>query len=217
MFTTTGSDNTATGNGTLFNNSTGNYNTAFGAQAGSNWTTGDDNIALGRGSSGVADEIGTIRIGGGGFQTRTFIEGIYGTSIITATHYVVVDANGQVGQGPSLPPSSRRYKEEIQGMGDDSRRLLELRPVTFRFKEEFQRGDPSSQFGLIAKEVADILPEVVVLDGTGRPERVDYRKLTPMLLNEVQRLHRRSQMQGWMLAAMLLAVVTVAVGQWRPG
>ena len=96
-------------------------------------------------------------------------------------------------------------------MDDSSRRLLELHPVTFRFKDEFQRGDPALQFGLIAEEVANVLPEVVVLDGAGRPERVDYRKLTPMLLNEVQRLHRRTQIQGWVLAVMLLAGVTVTV------
>jgi hypothetical protein len=36
-------------------------------------------------------------------------------------------------------------------------------------------------------------------------------------LNEVQRLHRRTQMQGWMLAVVFLATVTVIVGQWRPG
>ena len=217
MFLTTGNDNTATGDGALFSNTTGNYNTAFGAQAGSSWTTGNDNIALGRGSQGVAGETGTIRIGGGGYQTRTFIAGIYGSPIITPTHYVVVDANGQVGQGPALIPSSRRFKEEIASMDDSSRRLLDLHPVTFRFKDEFQRGDPSLQFGLIAEEVDHVLPEVVVHDSAGRPERVDYRKLTPMLLNEVQRLHRRTRMQAWILAVMLLAGVAVTVVQWRLG
>jgi hypothetical protein len=101
MFNTTGDNNTATGNGAMFSNDTGSYNTAFGAQAGSAWTTGDDNIALGRGSSGVAAETGTIRIGGGGFQTRTFIEGIFGVSPSGAFQSVVIDSSGQLGTGVS--------------------------------------------------------------------------------------------------------------------
>jgi hypothetical protein len=72
----------------------------------------------------------------------------------------------------------------------DSARLLELHPVTFRFKEEFQRGDPSLQFGLIAEEVAEVLPELVSFDEEGRPEAVKYRFLSSLLLNELQKQQR---------------------------
>jgi hypothetical protein len=36
-------------------------------------------------------------------------------------------------------------------------------------------------------------PDLVVRDELGRPETVQYQKLEPMLLNELQRLHRQVQ------------------------
>jgi hypothetical protein len=43
---------------------------------------------------------------------------------------------------------------------------------------------------LIAEEVADVLPELVVFNKDGQPDAVMYQVLTPMLLNEVQRQAR---------------------------
>ncbi len=49
-------------------------------------------------------------------------------------------------------------------MGDVSDRLLALRPVTFRYKEADDEGSKPIQFGLIAEEVAESFPELVVYD-----------------------------------------------------
>ncbi len=189
-----GTNNSALGYDALYGNTTGSRNTAVGYEAGYNGTTGSDNIFLGSGAVGVAGEANTIRIGGtvvgtaAGQQNRTFINGILGVPVAVGSYYVVVDPTGQLGSGPPVLPSSRRYKKEIRDMGEASGRVLELRPVTFRFKEESQRGDSDLQFGLIAEEVAEVLPELVVYDGEGRPERVDYRELAPLLLDELQKL-----------------------------
>jgi hypothetical protein len=40
---------------------------------------------------------------------------------------------------------------------------------------------------LIAEEVADVLPELVVFNKDGQPDAVMYQVLTPMLLNEMQK------------------------------
>ena len=53
-----------------------------------------------------------------------------------------------------------------------SERLLSLRPVTFRYKQAFEGGDKPVQFGLIAEEVADVFPELVVYNEEGTPEAV---------------------------------------------
>jgi hypothetical protein len=43
------------------------------------------------------------------------------------------------------------------------------------------------QYGLIAEEVAEVYPELVVRDATtGRIDGVRYGELAPMLLNEMQ-------------------------------
>ena len=68
-------------------------------------------------------------------------------------------------------------------MGERSRGLHHLRPVTFHYKQD-ARGQ--RQYGLIAEEVAKVYPELVVRGTKGEVESVQYHELIPMLLNEVQ-------------------------------
>ena len=49
----------------------------------------------------------------------------------------------------------------------------------------------SVQYGLIAEEVAEVHPDLVVYSSTGEVHTVQYHKLVPMLLNELQKQHRR--------------------------
>ena len=46
------------------------------------------------------------------------------------------------------------------------------------------------QYGLIAEEVAEVMPDLVVRDKDGAIQTVRYQFLTPLLLAEVQRLER---------------------------
>lgn len=182
---TTGSDNTAVGNFALENNTGGARNIVIGSGAGSNLTSGDDNIVLG--NDGVAAESSTIRIGDSD-QNRTFIGGIRGVTTGSADGImVVIDSNGQLG----TVSSSRRYKEDIREMGSSSDRIKDLRPVTFRYKEEYSNGEKPVQYGLIAEEVAEVFPDLAVYNEDGQPETVKYHLLTPILLNEVQKLQSR--------------------------
>ena len=98
---------------------------------------------------------------------------------------VVIDSAGQLG----TISSSRRFKTEIVDMGEGSAGLLELRPVTFKYKREPVEGEQPVQFGLIAEEVAEVLPEFVVYNGDGQPETVRYHLLSSLLLNELKRQH----------------------------
>jgi hypothetical protein len=74
-------------------------------------------------------------------------------------------------------------------MGDRSDRLLQLRPVTFRYKQADESGQKPEQYGLIAEEVARVMPELVIYNDQGQPESVAYQTLAPLLLNELQREH----------------------------
>jgi len=118
-------------------------------------------------------------------QTATFIDGISGATTGLPGAAVVIDANGQLG----TISSSRRYKEDIQPMADASDRLLNLRPVQFRYKKPDANGEKPIQYGLIAEEVAEVLPELVVTNKDGQPETVAYHLLPAMLLNELQKEH----------------------------
>ena len=59
---------------------------------------------------------------------------------------VYVSSYGQLG----VMASSERYKTDIASMGSGTARLDQLRPVTFRLKNETQG---PRQYGLIAEEV----------------------------------------------------------------
>ena len=65
--------------------------------------------------------------------------------------------------------------------------------MTFHYKQPAADGSKPLEYGLIAEEVAKIYPDLVVRDNNGQIETVQYHKLTPMLLNEVQRLSKAWQ------------------------
>ena len=74
-------------------------------------------------------------------------------------------------------------------MGKASESLLALQPVTFRYKKEI---DPmgSAQFGLVAEEVEQVDPNLVVRDKHGKAFSVRYDQVNAMLLNEFLKEHR---------------------------
>jgi len=78
-------------------------------------------------------------------------------------------------------------KEDIREMEDASAGLLNLRPVVFRYRQAMADGSKPLQYGLIAEEVAEVMPELVVYDAEGQPQTVQYHVLPALLLNELQR------------------------------
>jgi hypothetical protein len=56
------------------------------------------------------------------------------------------------------------------------------------------------QFGLVAEEVAQVFPELVVYNEDGEPETVSYHLLATLLLNEYQKEHSASQARADELA-----------------
>jgi hypothetical protein len=86
-------------------------------------------------------------------------------------------------------------------MGSASMGLMKLRPVTFHYRKPDARGRKPLQYGLIAEEVAQVMPELVLFDRNGRPESVAYHVLPTLLLNELQREHALNQEFGRQLAA----------------
>ena len=182
-----GIQNTAIGQNSLAQ-STGDRNVAIGQSAGGNLTTGSNNIYLGSLVVGAAAESNTMYLGG--TQTKAFIAGVRGITTVNANAIpVMIDSAGQLG----TVSSSRRFKEEIREMADASRRLLQLRPVTFRYKQPFGDGSKPLQYGLIAEEVAEVFPELAVRTADGQIETVHYQMLSVLLLNELQRLQSEAK------------------------
>lgn len=184
---TTGSENIAIGVLAGDSITSGSFNTFIGGSAGGAVTTTNSNIMIGNLATGVVGDANTLRIGAGagagtGQLNRAFIHGIRGITTANADAIaVLVDSAGQLG----TVSSSIRYKENVDDMADYSSPIMDLRPVTFNYKD---RSSDRISVGLIAEEVGEVMPDLVVFDEDGLPETVRYNDLVPMLLNELQKL-----------------------------
>jgi hypothetical protein len=223
---TLGNNNTAGGAAAMLSNTSGSDNTAYGELALENNTTGVGNIAIGSGaaasvsgsnsnnieigSAGSSGDSGAIRIGTSGTQTSFFVARVRGvTTGENDAVPVVIDSNGQLG----TISSSRRFKTDIQDMGDASRGLLRLRPVTFRYQKPFADGSQPIQYGLIAEEVEEVYPHLVARSADGQIETVKYQVLDAMLLNELQRQQAEIAELRDQLAWILTSISTPEVRQ----
>jgi hypothetical protein len=180
---TSGTNNTGAGFGALFNDTSGNNNTALGSLALYSNVSGAQNVAVGfqalyANTSGIYNTVA----------------GIDATTVTGAAVYVV-SGTGQLG----VLSSSQRFKTDIRDMDEASDALLQLRPVTFRYRPEI---DPTGtpQFGLVAEEVEKVAPALVLRDSHGRPFTVRYEAVNAMLLNEFRKEHRVVEGQGKVIA-----------------
>ena len=197
---TSGNNNVALGDSALKNNQAGNNNTAVGFLAGRD-ITGSNNIVVGSGATTIGGEsnnifIGsfgdkdgapssnTIRIGNTITQTAAFIAGVYQKATGANQFAVYVDDYGKLG----TIASSASVKRDIAAIGDTSSALFRLRPVSFLYRDDTVG---IRQYGLIAEEVAEVMPELVGFSPAGEVQTVRYHFLAPLLLNEVQKQQRR--------------------------
>jgi len=184
----TGTPNVAVGFQALEFIATGANNIALGTNAGVSLTLADSsNICIG--NTGIVGDNNTTRIGtagaGAGQQNKCFIGGIRGiTTGVADAIAVLIDSAHQLG----TVSSSARYKDNIQDMDEESSPVMELRPVTFTYKNDDQK---RMQYGLIAEEVDKVMPRLVVYDEEGLPQSVRYNDLPQLLLNELKKLEKR--------------------------
>jgi Chaperone of endosialidase len=206
---TTGNSNTATGEGALSHNTTGTGNTADGLSTLSANATGSFNTALGVGAGfNVTTASGVICIGskinGANVDNTCFIGSIRGVTTQNADAVpVLIDSAGQLGTASS----SRRYKTDIKPIDKSSESILALKPVSFRYK---LHEDRTRQFGLIAEEVAEANPELVIYDADGKPYTVRYEAVNAMLLNEFLKEHRKNEEQEKTIAELKSGMTALA-------
>jgi hypothetical protein len=107
--------------------------------------------------------------------------------------------------------SSARFKEAIKPMDKASEAILNLNPVTFRYKEELDP-DKIPQFGLIAEEVEKVNPDLVARDEDGKVNTVRYEAVNAMLLNEFLKAHRKLDQQQAMIDRQQKEIEALAAG-----
>jgi hypothetical protein len=209
---TNGSNNVAVGVNALSNSIDGSGNVAVGAGAGGNFTSASNVVCIGAlagtnhnsgdndlylGNPGVDTESGTVRLGtGDGVHTRMFLAGVRNVTTGQANAIpVLIDGAGQLGTASS----SRRFKHDIKPMETTSESILALKPVTFHYKSDKTN---TQQFGLIAEEVAEVNPNLVVRDEKGEIYTVRYDAVNAMLLNEFLKEHRNVEAQQALISEL---------------
>jgi hypothetical protein len=90
--------------------------------------------------------------------------------------------------------SSKRYKEKIKDFSKDSSLLQKIELKDYQWKDnktvsEHCRG--KDDFGFIAEQVAEIMPELANYDESGKVTSWKTQKVVELLVAEVQRLNKR--------------------------
>jgi hypothetical protein len=78
--------------------------------------------------------------------------------------------------------SSAQFKDAIKPTDRASKALFALSVVAFRYKKQI---DPAgiSQFGLVAKDVEKVNPDLILRDAEGKPETIRDEQINAMLLD----------------------------------
>ena len=189
-----GNDNTAVGY-LAGNNLTGSGNNCFGHSAGTSITTGANNVVVGNGAGGGLTSgsdnivIGAIAEAGpfANFDNTVFINSIFGEPVSDPGSQVpvYVDQFNVVGV---FNTSSRKLKHDIKPMDKASETLYQFKPVTFKYNSDWKG---TTQYGLIAEEVAEANPQLVVHGKNGEIMGVHYEQINNMLLNEFLKEHKK--------------------------
>ena len=178
--------NTAVGAGALNQLTTGTFNCVLGAQgfnAGTYTSNESGNLIIQ--NNGTVGDQNIIRIGtqgtGNGQQNTCFIAGITGATVTGSA--VLCSTSGQLG----TISSSIKTKENVEDIYNKSEVIYSLRPVVFNYIKDESK---SKHYGLIAEEVQEVCPELVLYDN-GEPSSVAYHELPALLLNEIKKLNKR--------------------------
>jgi len=196
-----GSGNTAVGVSALSSNTTGAFNTAVGANALAN-SLGLGNIALGSGAGSnvtTANSVTCIGAVGANVDNSCYIARIFGAGVSGGSVAVFVDSDGKLGTNVS----SRRFEQHIEPMEKASEAILALNPVTFHYRSDETN---TAQFGLIAEEVAQVNPDLVVRDDKGEIYTVRYEAVNAMLLNEFLKEHKKTEKLEATVASLIATV-----------
>ena len=104
----------------------------------------------------------------------------------TDNEFRVCEAGTWLAMGDSL--SSGRFKQEVHPWGEAFLLLEQLEPS--RWNRTGELASRGQDLGLVAEQVAVVLPEIVGRDSDGQPASLDYGKLSSLLAKGIQEQDR---------------------------
>ncbi|OFX25215.1 MAG: hypothetical protein A2041_02115 [Bacteroidetes bacterium GWA2_31_9b] len=167
--------------------STGSGNVFIGNSANNtNFSTVSYSNCVALGDSVIVNASNQVRLGNDNISSLYCMGAYNGTTTGSALY---VGTNGKIGR----LTSSKRYKTEITPLEINTTNIYKLRPVSYTSLIDNKR-----YFGLIAEEVAGVIPELAefarekdVIPGSNSekliPDAVQYPILSVLLLKEIQK------------------------------
>ena len=133
------------------------------------------------------------------FHTSNACMGINGST--TSSSYGLYVTGAIYATGDIVGSSDERLKKNIQVIDNGLEKVLKLRGVTYEWKEEESTGVDENKsnntnttpvrMGVIAQELLDIVPEVVVHDKENDRYGVEYGHLTGLLIEAIKDLNAK--------------------------
>lgn len=192
------SDDGTTGNSAMFR-----YGKVGGVECGQMNLPGVNNLGMSTPSLSYFGQNNYLRLGYAYMQETTNGYGLHSLNVLSlrptssSTSKIYINGNDGNVQCVSLTQtSSEKYKKNIEDLTEEeAKKILELRPVNYDFKDEIQG---TNMHGFIAEEVDKVIPSLVqhfekpILDENGEQidttneVALDYIMMIPYLTKMVQ-------------------------------
>jgi hypothetical protein len=139
------------------------------------WAEADDTFAADNNSTELVFAVGASETAAE--KMRLDHDGNLG--IGTATPSAKLEVNGTITE-----TSMREAKTNIENMGSMLPTVLQMQGVKYDWKDESYGG--KDNLGFIAEDMKEILPEVVSCSKEGKPQGIQYTKLTAVLVEAIK-------------------------------
>ena len=139
------------------------------------WAEADDTFAADNNSTELVFAVGASEAAAE--KMRLDHDGNLG--IGTATPSAKLEVSGTITE-----TSMRETKTNIENMGNMLPAVLQMQGVKFDWKEDSYGG--KDNFGFIAEDMQEILPEVVTCSNEGKAAGIQYSKLTAVLVEAIK-------------------------------
>lgn len=150
----------------------------------------------------------------GGVNTKLGVgDAITVHSVVSGSDVYSVDATGNVFATSYTSLSDARMKCNITSLGRRSC-LSDINRLKI-YSYNFCVGDALQHHGLLADEVANVIPSIVRGGREGRVQHIAYDELIPFLVGAVQTVHRRLMWCIWVCTFVTLACGYITFGYWN--
>jgi hypothetical protein len=132
--------------------------------------TGEVTIAAGGGSGTITGPNPSTQFAIATYGNTT------GTTLLNNAN-AVIDSSGNISATSFNATSTARVKTDICDLDDKYLDLFNM----LKPRQYYRTDTNKHEFGFIAEEMMDLLPEIVGKDADGKPSGIDYGKLSPIL------------------------------------